>query len=469
MGNICSICESVNLADATKCKMCGSVLQHEKSKNAFEIEKTKLFGSGEDFGYSTSQKDDNSPSYKRSVVDSPIDASSREKAEKNKDANVKIADSTQEKTMIFSPKAFDKSDKKTEKEADSLNKKEIDHSKTMSFSVNMLSQNSDHEKHQRLKDDLGKYEPKDKKTSVHLKSTMAWSEEVRRIDSENNLSKEDGKDNMLFSATDHVNTLSTDNTSNANIRHKLLSSSPGTEKISYKTSADQAVDSQSQTNFSAYTKTIVNMDTASRSPISKGAYLLGNVFKICAGFWNSIVAFFLQLLGTGSTLSFRVSIIANIIMVCLLIGIGISKMMNTNSKEDVGRVEDIKQQLKAETSRSRLVHALFHIKANCSSKSKNVVWSQYFLPEVASRFQKEICSMTENVIDVYSRSCSLSPKCSRISAINSTSEIELIRNLKLDPSTCFSFSSGASKILGCELNREFKIIHVENIHLLNNL
>lgn len=123
-------------------------------------------------------------------------------------------------------------------------------------------------------------------------------------------------------------------------------------------------------------------------------------------------------------------------------------------------------QLGAEMSRISLSLNLEGVKMSCSMDPSGAGAANYFHASIFPTYQSQVCQVTQpNVVDAFARSCQSQPQqrpCSDAAVVSGT-DADLATSLGLNPLTCYAYTSGSAKIIGCNTDLGYKFIHFENI------
>lgn len=118
-----------------------------------------------------------------------------------------------------------------------------------------------------------------------------------------------------------------------------------------------------------------------------------------------------------------------------------------------------------ELSRVSLTFSLSAIQSRCTMDPSGAGAAGQFHPQAAAAYQGMACQVNQQVVTAYSTDCdSGGSPCSTVEALVGTPDEGRASALSLDPNTCYVYTSGASKIVGCiSEGAGFQIIHMENV------
>lgn len=119
----------------------------------------------------------------------------------------------------------------------------------------------------------------------------------------------------------------------------------------------------------------------------------------------------------------------------------------------------------AEMSRLSLAMTLAGLKLSCVADQSGASSADYFHPQAFPALQPQACTLTQNAVDAYSQGCSPGVQpCSTVVSIAGTPDESRATTLGLQASSCYAYTSGQGKLIGCEVPDGFAIIHWENVN-----
>ncbi|MEO0324148.1 MAG: hypothetical protein AAF447_14395, partial [Myxococcota bacterium] len=90
--------------------------------------------------------------------------------------------------------------------------------------------------------------------------------------------------------------------------------------------------------------------------------------------------------------------------------------------------------------------------------------AQSFHPTVAARYQAEACKVNEKTIEAFGRNCTSGQRpCSEAAMLSTTGDTGYASAVSADPNSCFAYTSGSAKLVGCQAPTGFQIVHIENL------
>ena len=90
--------------------------------------------------------------------------------------------------------------------------------------------------------------------------------------------------------------------------------------------------------------------------------------------------------------------------------------------------------------------------------------TQAFHPSVAARYQAEACKVTEQTIEAFGRNCNSGQRpCSDAAMLSTTGDAGYASAVGADANSCFSYTSGSAKLVGCQAPTGFQIVHIESL------
>lgn len=113
----------------------------------------------------------------------------------------------------------------------------------------------------------------------------------------------------------------------------------------------------------------------------------------------------------------------------------------------------------AELNRIPLTFTLGGIQMSCTGDPSGASAVTYFHPSVASQYQSQACQITNTTVEAFNDA-----NRSQAQMLNGTEDEGHATALGLDPTQCTRFTSGAAKIIACNISdaEGFKIIYMEN-------
>ncbi|MFW6051397.1 MAG: hypothetical protein ACODAU_09495, partial [Myxococcota bacterium] len=127
----------------------------------------------------------------------------------------------------------------------------------------------------------------------------------------------------------------------------------------------------------------------------------------------------------------------------------------------IGRsVDEGEKSFAAQASRVSLGFALSGIQMSCQTAGARAA-ADYFHPEAFAGLQDQACTVDDAVIDVFA-----DPEKSEAEVLARTDMADKAEALGLDPESCFLYQASEARIIGCDPEDGFRIIHLENLDSL---
>ncbi len=140
------------------------------------------------------------------------------------------------------------------------------------------------------------------------------------------------------------------------------------------------------------------------------------------------------------------------------------KMKTEEAMEQLGGLEGGFEQLGAEINRLSAVAQLGSIRVSCQTDPSGAGATQSFHPTVAARYQGEACKVNDKTIEAFGRNCTSGQRpCSEAAMLSMTGDTGYANAVGADPASCFSYTSGTAKLIGCQAATGFQIVHIENL------
>ncbi len=119
----------------------------------------------------------------------------------------------------------------------------------------------------------------------------------------------------------------------------------------------------------------------------------------------------------------------------------------------------------AELHRLPLAHALRSMSLSCARDPSGAENGVHFHPSVAAQLQGESCQVSDKVVQAYERPCGLGQRpCAEGAQVEPSSpEAQAAIAVGLDPTRCFVYRSGDSKIVLCNDGQKSQILQWENV------
>ncbi|MEM1415032.1 MAG: hypothetical protein AAGH15_09040, partial [Myxococcota bacterium] len=132
--------------------------------------------------------------------------------------------------------------------------------------------------------------------------------------------------------------------------------------------------------------------------------------------------------------------------------------------EQLGGMEGGLQQLGAEVNRLSVMAQLSTIRMSCQTDPSGAGAAQAFHPTVAARYQGEVCKMTQQTVDAFSRNCQNGQQpCSNAALVAGSVDVQYAEAVGADANACYSYTSGTAKVVGCQAATGFQLVHIENL------
>lgn len=176
----------------------------------------------------------------------------------------------------------------------------------------------------------------------------------------------------------------------------------------------------------------------------------------------------------AATAGLVVNIIAFILGLAVALTCGLCNACMTSNMNNPNRAQQGGQsfgsafggEIGAEMSRLSLAMTLAGLNLSCVSDPSGASSGEYFHPQVFPTLQGEACTLGQDAVDAYSRACSPNgPRpCSSVVPLTGTPDASRATALNLQPGSCYVYTSGQGKLIGCETAQTFAIIHWENVN-----
>ena len=171
----------------------------------------------------------------------------------------------------------------------------------------------------------------------------------------------------------------------------------------------------------------------------------------------------------AATAGLVVNIIAFILGLAVALTCGLCNACMTSNMNNPNRGQGLSTQfggeIGAEMSRLSLAMTLAGLKLSCVGDPSGASSGEYFHAQAFPTLQGEACTLSQNAIDAYSQACSpgIQP-CSNVATIAGTPDAARATAFGLQANSCYAYTSGQGKLIGCETPQGFAIIHWENVN-----
>jgi hypothetical protein len=152
-----------------------------------------------------------------------------------------------------------------------------------------------------------------------------------------------------------------------------------------------------------------------------------------------------------------IQLVLNILAICAWGGCMAWAMIAAPSAGEYGSVGS-GSSLMAEANRIPLSFALSGIKLSCLGDPSGAGAANYFHDAAFGSLQAQACQVTDDTANAFGDA-----NRSQAQGLSGTADESRATAFGVDASQCTLFTSGAAKIIGCTVNDDFRIVHMENV------
>jgi hypothetical protein len=151
-------------------------------------------------------------------------------------------------------------------------------------------------------------------------------------------------------------------------------------------------------------------------------------------------------------------IIGGCCVLLLLIGCGVGGYMYWAAQQ---AATSLGTSIEVEANRISLSLALSGVQSSCTTDPSGASAASYFHPNVFATYQAQACMINDDVVNAFGDAT----RATGVVAAGSGDEAWATA-VAADASQCYSFTSGSAKVVACTLPEGFKIVHLENITMV---